>query len=104
MQKTHGKFDLLALGLISLVVFSVLVQAPPGESGLAMIAGNGQTSALFEVLNASQEQSLRALTGLANGSVAGTELPNASLRPSCGPCCEWICFGDPMQCKCFCIK
>ncbi len=77
MQRTHGKFNLLALGLVSLIVFSVLAQAPPGENGLAMIAGDGLTPALLEGPNASQEQSLCPLTGLADGSAAGTELPNA---------------------------
>ncbi len=97
MQRTHDKFNLLALGLVSLVVFSVLAQAPPGENGLEMIAGDGQTPALLEVPNASQDQSLCALTGLADGLAA--EIPDCAFIPICPTGCVLFCH----RCNCLCI-
>ncbi len=98
MQRTHGKFNLLALGLVSLIVFSVLAQAPPGENGLEMIAGVGQTPALLEEPNASQEQSLCALTGLADGSAVVS--PDCAEIPRCPLGCVLICH--KCNCLCFC--
>ncbi len=101
MQKTLGKFVMLALGLVSLIAFSALAQAPSGKNGLEMIAGDGQTPALFKVLNASQEQSACASTGLADGTAAGTELQYAC-HPCDFPCCFRVPFAGGCRCRCVC--
>ena len=102
MQKTLGKIVMLALGLVSLIAFSVLAQAPSEENGLKMIAGDGPTPVQFEVLNASQEQSACASTGLADGTTAGTELPDASWAHCRPPCGVWECIGGNCKCRWLC--